>query len=44
MKMIESFVSDADVCENGCGALWNMTNNGKNTVNKTPTTTNKMNS
>ena len=31
-KAISTHISNADVCKNGCGALWNMTaNNGKNT-------------
>ena len=32
VKAINTHINNAGVCENGCGALWNMTaNNGKNT-------------
>ena len=32
VKAINTNINNADVCKNGCGALWNMTaNNGKNT-------------
>ena len=31
VKAINTHIYNAGVCENGCGALWNMTsNNGKN--------------
>ena len=29
VKAIKTHITDADVCENGCGALRNMTFNGK---------------
>ena len=41
VKAINTHIDNADVCEWGCVALWNMTINGKNTTNKT--TTNKCN-
>ena len=32
VKAVNTHIDNADVCEQGCGALWNMTcNNGKNT-------------
>ena len=31
VKAINTHINNADVCEQGCGALWNMTVNGKNT-------------
>ena len=31
VKAISTHISNTDVCEWGCGALWNMTVNGKNT-------------
>ena len=31
VKAINTHINNADVCERGCGALWNMTVNGKNT-------------
>ena len=35
VKVISTHINNAGVCENGCGALRNMTvNNGKNTVIK----------
>ena len=34
VKAINTHISNSGVCENGCGALWNMTDNGKNTVIK----------
>ena len=36
VKAINTHISNADVCEKGCGALCNMTaNNGKNTWQNT---------
>ena len=36
VKAINTHINNADVCEKGCGALNNMTLNGKNTyINKT---------
>ena len=32
VKAISTHVNNAGVCEQGCGALWNMANNGKNTL------------
>ena len=34
MKAINTHINNADVCENGCSALWNMTVNGKKQLNK----------
>ena len=31
VKAINTHIDNADVCEQGCGALWSMTINGKNT-------------
>ena len=31
VKVINTHIDNAEVCENGCGALWNITVNGKNT-------------
>ena len=31
VKAINTHINIFDVCEQGCGALWNMTANGKNT-------------
>ena len=31
VKAIDTHSDDVGVCENGCGALWNMVGNGKNT-------------
>ena len=31
VKAVNTHMDNVDVCENGCGALWNMTANGKNT-------------
>ena len=30
VKAINIHIDNANVCEQGCGALWNMTANGKN--------------
>ena len=31
VKAINTHINNANVCYQGCGALWNMTFNGKNT-------------
>ena len=41
VKTINTHIDNAVICEQGCGALWNMTINGKNTQTK-QSTTNKM--
>ena len=38
VKAINTHINNAGVCEWGCGALWNMTANGKNTQIKQITT------
>ena len=35
VKAINTHIKNADVCYRGCGALWNMTFNGKNTTENT---------
>ena len=37
IRAINTHINNTDVCENGCSALWNIINNGKNTdkTNKT---------
>ena len=35
VKAINKHINNADVCEQGCGALFYMTVNGKNNTNKT---------
>ena len=30
VKAVNTHINNPDVCVNGCGALWNMTFNGKN--------------
>ena len=37
VKAISTHIDNAGVCEWGCGALWNMTGNGKNTDKKCQT-------
>ena len=32
VKAINTHIDNADVCKSGCGALWIMTVNGKNTT------------
>ena len=34
VKAINTHIDNADVCEKGCAALWNMVLNGKNTETK----------
>ena len=34
VKAINTHINNADVCKQGCGALYYMTLNGKNTTNK----------
>ena len=34
VKAINTHIDNADVCEQGCGALWNMTINGKEVTDK----------
>ena len=41
VKAINTHINNADVCQFGCHALWNMTNNGKNT-DKAPINENEM--
>ena len=31
VKAINTHINNVDVCKQGCGALWSMTINGKNT-------------
>ena len=38
VKAINTHIDNAGVCEQGCGALWCMTANGKNTDNNKQTT------
>ena len=33
VKVINTHIDNAGVCEQGCGALWNMTNNNSKNIN-----------
>ena len=41
VKAMNTHINNANVCENGCGALWNMAANGKKNAHSTYTATNK---